>query len=123
MYDLTIEDYFAAAHSLREYNGNCENLHGHNWKIEVIVQAKKLDSLGLGIDFRILHKKIKETLALLDHKYLNELDAFKKQNPSTENISRFIYMDLKDKLKEFKNIRLKKVTSWEEAYAGASYYE
>ena len=118
-----VEDYFSGAHNLREYNGNCEKLHGHNWKIRIVVCTDTLDSLDIGIDFRDLKRHLKEVLDLMDHKYLNELDFFKKNNPTTENISKFIYTNLKDKLKKYKNSSLKKVISWEEVDAGAAYYE
>ncbi|MBU1078535.1 MAG: 6-carboxytetrahydropterin synthase QueD [Spirochaetes bacterium] len=123
MYELMVEDYFSGAHNLREYNGNCEKLHGHNWKIRIVVCTDTLDSLDIGIDFRDLKRHLKEVLDLMDHKYLNELDFFKKNNPTTENISKFIYTNLKDKLKKYKNSSLKKVISWEEVDAGAAYYE
>ncbi len=123
MYELAIDDSFSAAHELRGYNGDCEHLHGHNWKVRLIIQTKELNSTGLGIDFRELKKMLKEALQLLDHKHLNDLKAFEKDNPSTENISRFIYMDIKEKLKKHKNIRLKKIISWEEDDASAAFYE
>lgn len=123
MYELSIEDFFSAAHNLINYNGDCEQLHGHNWKVQVVVQTNKLNPEGLGIDFRELKKNLKETLSLLDHKYLNDLEAFQHDNPSTENISRFIYMNLKEKLKKYKDIQLKKIISWEEAGASAAFYE
>ncbi len=123
MYELIVEDYFAGAHNLREYNGNCEQLHGHNWKIQVIVETEKLDSLDLGIDFRELKKILKEVLNILDHKYLNDLDFFKENNPTTENISKYIYIELKDKFKRYTDIKLKKVVSWEEVDSAAAYYE
>ena len=72
-YDLTIHTHFAAAHNLINYQGDCENLHGHNWKVEVTVCARELDKAGLGIDFKILKRETKALLDELDHKYLNEL--------------------------------------------------
>lgn len=123
MYELSIEDFFSAAHNLINYNGDCEQLHGHNWKVRVVVQTNKLNPEGLGIDFRELKKKLNETLSLFDHKYLNDLEAFQHDNPSTENISRFIYMNLKEKLKKYKDIQLKKIISWEEVGASAAFYE
>ena len=98
MYELNIKDHFSAAHNLREYKGDCEKLHGHNWQVEVVVETEILNSEGLGIDFRLLSKYLKEIISILDHQYLNELEPFKKENPSTENISRFIYEKIKKKL-------------------------
>ncbi len=123
MYELAIEDHFSAAHNLRNYNGNCEQLHGHNYKVQAIIQTDKLDTIGLGFDFRELRTILKETMSLLDHKYLNDLKAFQVNNPSTENIARFIYMDLKEKLEKYKNIQLKKITCCEEHDSSAAYYE
>jgi len=123
MFELIIIDYFAAAHSLRGYNGNCENLHGHNWKVESIIEIDQLNNIDLGIDFRELKKMLKNTLSLVDHKYLNDLDYFKENNPSTENISKFIYLNFKKELTLFPLAKLKKVISWEEIDSGAAYFE
>ena len=90
MYHLTIHTSFAAAHNLLHYQGDCENLHGHNWKVEVTVKTEALNKSGLGIDFKILKKETKSLLGTLDHKYLNELPAFKDTSPSSENIARFL---------------------------------
>jgi len=88
MYELKIEDSFAAAHNLRGYRGQCEELHGHNWKVEVVVRADRLDSLGLAIDFQDIKKAAKGVLKKLDHTYLNDLPVFKECNPSSELISK-----------------------------------
>ncbi|NVN98277.1 MAG: 6-carboxytetrahydropterin synthase [Geobacteraceae bacterium] len=122
MYRLKIVTSFAAAHNLLNYHGDCENLHGHNWKVEVTVGALNLDKAGLGIDFKILKAKTKEQLALLDHKYLNELDCFKGQSPSSENISRFLYHEL-SRILNNDNVTVEMITVWESDNAAASYYE
>lgn len=123
MFELIIIDYFAAAHSLRGYQGNCENLHGHNWKVEVFLEAAKLNDIELGVDFRELKVHLKTVLSQLDHKYLNDVNFFKEHNPSTENISLFIYQNLQSLLKSYPHISLKKVISWEEIDSGAAYFE
>lgn len=120
MYHLTIYTHFAAAHNLVNYQGDCENLHGHNWKVEVTVSARELDKAGLGIDFKILKKETKEMLALLDHKYLNELSFFKDRSPSSENISRFLFEELSGRLNT-SNVTVTKVNVWESENACASY--
>ena len=120
MYELKIEDAFAAAHNLREYEGECEELHGHNWKIEVVVRAKKLNSIGLAIDFKDLKSATSEVLDKLDHVYLNNLDAFKEENPSSENIAKYIYEEVDAKIKD-SGARVYKVTAWESEKACASY--
>ena len=120
MYHLTILTHFAAAHNLLNYQGDCENLHGHNWKVEVTVATEELDSAGLGIDFKIIKKHTKEIMNYLDHKYLNDLDAFKGISPSSEHISRFIYDRLIDSLAEY-DVSLEKITVWESDNAYATY--
>jgi 6-pyruvoyltetrahydropterin/6-carboxytetrahydropterin synthase len=120
MYRLTIHTYFAAAHNLRNYQGDCENLHGHNWKVEVTVAARELDKAGLGIDFKILKRETKGMLDLLDHKYLNEIPPFDTLSPSSENMARFLFEKMGEKLNNA-NIRVEKVTVWESDHAHASY--
>ena len=122
MYRLKIITSFAAAHCLINYQGDCENLHGHNWKVEVTVTAINLDKAGLGIDFKQLKRETNELLNTLDHKYLNELEPFREISPSSENLSRFIYDKLSRKLNS-DNIQIQMVTVWESDNACASYYE
>jgi len=122
MYKLKIITSFAAAHNLMHYQGECENLHGHNWKVEVIVTAKKLDKAGLGIDFKVLKAETISLLKTLDHKYLNELSPFMELSPSSENIARYLYYALGERLND-DNIAIDMVTVWESDFAAASYYE
>jgi 6-pyruvoyltetrahydropterin/6-carboxytetrahydropterin synthase len=118
VYSIKIESYFSSAHSLRGYKGKCEDLHGHNWKVEVTLESAKLDKIGLLLDFHELKNKLNAILEKLDHKYLNNLAYFKKVNPTSENIAKFIYVSLKSKVKF-----LKSVTVWESHNSSASYYE
>ena len=122
MYELKIVSHFAAAHRLEDFHGACENLHGHNWKIEVYVQGKELGEDGLLLDFKIMKKKTEEILNGLDHKYLNELPPFRDKNPSSENIARYIF-DLLSKELNNENIKVSRVTAWESDTACATYYE
>lgn len=122
MYKLRIETSFAAAHCLIHYQGDCENLHGHNWKVEVTVTAKELDKSGLGIDFKVLKAETNALLKTLDHKYLNELPPFIENSPSSENIARYLYQELARKFNS-DNIKLTDVTVWESDFASASFYE
>lgn len=122
MFRLKICTSFAAAHCLVHYHGDCENLHGHNWKVEVAVTAKELDKAGLGIDFKILKAETNNLLKTLDHKYLNELTPFAEMSPSSENIARYLYFELGRALNS-ENITVEMVTVWESDFAGASYYE
>ncbi len=120
MYHLTIHSHFAAAHNLTQYKGECENLHGHNWKVEVTVSARELDKSGLGIDFKILKKETNGLLDRLDHTYLNEIEPFNERSPSSENIARYLFEQL-DSILNDGNVRIEKVNVWESEYACASY--
>lgn len=120
MYHLKIRTHFAAAHRLVNYQGECENLHGHNWNVEVTVTARELDAAGLGIDFKILKRHTKELLGELDHKYLNDLPPFLEISPSSEQIARFLFERLAATL-DNDNVRVATVTVWESEYACASY--
>ncbi len=119
MYELLIQTYFAAAHRLREYTGDCERLHGHNWRVDVVLRAPQLDRLGMVMDFRVAKRLIAEILDGFDHQYLNELDTFRELNPTTENIARTIFVALAAKLPA--EIAVAKVTAWESDLCGASY--
>jgi len=120
MYHLMIQTHFAAAHNLLNYQGDCENLHGHNWKIEVTVKAESLDAAGLGIDFKVLKKKTNIIMDRLDHKYLNDLEMFKGVSPSSEHISRYIFESLAEEMSEFE-VEVERITVWESDNACASY--
>lgn len=120
MYHLKILTDFAAAHNLINYQGDCENLHGHNWKVEVQVTARELNNAGLGIDFKILKRETKSLLERLDHKYLNDLPMFKDVSPSSERISKYLFDELGKTLND-NNVTVDCVTVWESDRACASY--
>ena len=122
MYELKIVSQVAAAHQLREFHGKCEQLHGHNWKIEVYVTGDTLGEDGLLIDFGLIKKDTKKVLKELDHKFLNELEPFKEENPSSENIAHYIYESLSQTLNN-DTIRISRVTAWESDTACATYME
>ena len=122
MYRLTIVSEFAAAHNLRNYDGECEKLHGHNWKVEASITAKELDSIGLALDFKVLKGKTEEILKGLDHVYLNEIPPFNMENPSSENLARFIFKKL-SKVINNEKVKVSMVKVWESERAGASYEE
>lgn len=121
MYELKTITQFGAAHQLRNYKGKCENLHGHNWKIEVYVKGENLDENGLLVDFKVIKDKTKEIIEELDHKFLNELECFRDINPSSENIARYIYESLERGLND-NRVKLSKVTAWESDSACATYW-
>ncbi len=122
MYELKIITRFAAAHQLRALKGGCENLHGHNWKVEVTVAGDRLGDDGLLIDFRVIKEHTKQIIDGLDHKFLNETGAFSTTEPSSENIARHIFETLTGRLR-VEGVRVKKVTAWESETACASYME
>lgn len=120
MYELKIITQFAAAHQIRGIEGGCERLHGHNWKVEVYISGDKLDENGLLIDFREIKEKTEVLMDELDHKFLNELDPFVTLNPSSENVSRYVFESLSRELNT-ENIQISKITVWESDSACASY--
>jgi len=122
MYELKIISHFAAAHQLRDFGGKCENLHGHNWKIEVYVTGKKLGNDGLLIDFHLVKRATENVLGELDHKFLNEMEYFNTTNPSSENIAHYIY-DLLGQELNSEDITVSKVSAWESDSACATYME
>lgn len=95
MFDIFIKTHFSAGHHLRDYPGDCEKPHGHNWNVEVTVRATELDSLGMGVDFRVIKEAVKKVMDTLDHRDLNDHPAFMDKNPSSENIAVYIYDSLK----------------------------
>ena len=95
MFDIFIKTYFAGAHHLRDYPGDCEKPHGHNWKVDVTVRATELDQCGMGIDFKVLKKHVKEVIDKLDHNDLNTLPAFLEKNPSSEHIAEFVFDEVR----------------------------
>ena len=121
MYEVTVEGSFSAAHNLRGYKKKCEKLHGHNWKVRVGILGTKLDRTGMLIDFRDVKDYLERILDKLDHKYLNEISHFKVTNPTSENIARFIYNELKAKL-ESSRYRVTSVTVWESDTTSATYF-
>lgn len=98
MYDIFIDTHFAGAHHLRDYPGSCEKPHGHNWKVKVTVRATALDQCGMGIDFKVLKKIVKEVIDKLDHNDLNTLPYFQDRNPSSEYIAEFIFSEVQSRL-------------------------
>lgn len=119
MFELKILTHFAAAHQLRMVAKKCENLHGHNWKVEVCVSGDALNSWGVLMDFGELKVHVAEVIDTLDHKFLNELPFF-KGNPSSENIAVYIAQALAAKL-EGTDVRVSRVTTWESDDACATY--
>jgi len=118
MHEVKTEAHFSSAHRLLNYEGQCENLHGHNWKVEVYAQGDKLDKSNILIDFKFLKKVLKEVLDTLDHKFLNELEQFNDLSPSSEMIAKYIFVEIKKHLPQ-----ITKVCVWETPTSRASYWE
>jgi 6-pyruvoyltetrahydropterin/6-carboxytetrahydropterin synthase len=121
MFEITVISNFSGAHRLRYLHGKCEELHGHNWKVEVSVVSNRLNKEGVVIDFKILKQKVEKVLERLDHTYLNDLPYFSGREPSSENIAKYIFDRLKTELKGHHAI-LKEVTAWESETSCATYF-
>ena len=122
MYELKVITDFAAAHKLRNFRGECEKLHGHNWRIEVVLSGDRLNEAGLLIDFKDVKTAANNILGDLDHSYLNDLPQFKNENPSSENIAAYLFQRLSTELNN-SHLKITKVTAWESDSACASYGE
>ena len=118
MYSLKVEGTFSSAHNLRGYKGKCEDLHGHNWRVVICAKSNDLDNIGMVLDFKYLKKELNAVLEEMDHKYLNKLSYFKKVNPTSENIAKYIFNELKTRIS-----LLKSVTVWENSTSAATYEE
>src|ERR1051326_4533668 len=115
MYEVTVEESFAAGHYLRNYKGECENPHGHNYKVRVTLRGRELDHAGLLLDFRELKEIMKPIIERLDHHMLNDLEPFTELNPSAENLARYFYEQTRSRLQSLTQGRVGvlDVTIWE----------
>ncbi len=121
-YNLKILTDFAAAHYLRNYEGVCSRLHGHNWKVEVNVTATVLDAVGMGVDFNVIKDATRELIGQLDHYNLNDLPPFDRINPTAENIAAYLYSELGKALND-DTVKVSAVTLWETDRACVTYTE
>ena len=119
MYEVMIRSRFAAAHHLRGYAGQCESLHGHNWLVEVGVAGPDLDPIGMLLDFKLLKQRVKACLQELDHTLLNDHEAFKERNPTSENLARWVHDQVASGLAA--GLRVTAVRVWESEDAVATY--
>lgn len=122
VYEIYVKDHFAAAHSLKGYDGNCSNMHGHNWIVEAYIQCTKLNKLGIGVDFRDVKGIVKDVLSKLDHTNLNEVVEFSSINPTSENISKFLDTELSRRLNT-EHVTVTKVMVFESPGCGSAYRE
>ena len=125
MFEVTVEDSFAAGHYLRNYKGKCENPHGHNYKVRVTLRGAELDKAGLLLDFKDLKEVMRQVIDRLDHQMLNEIDPFTSLNPSAENLARYFYDQASTRLQSLTNGRVlvSDVTIWETDSTTARYSE
>lgn len=122
-YEVMIERNFSSAHQLRGYKGKCENLHGHNYKVEIFARGEELNNIGLLIDFGDLKKAADEIVAYLDHRNLNELPPFDEElNPSAENIAAYFHEYLNSRIAD-ERVRVYKVRCYETPTSVATFVD
>ena len=121
MFEVTIEETFAAGHALRNYRGKCENVHGHNYRCQVTPEGAELDHIGLLVDFVELKRVVHGVLDRMDHQWLNEFPPFDVLNPSAENMARYIFEQVSEGLKTREGVRVGLVRLWETDTANATY--
>ena len=120
-YEVKVVTSFAAAHNLRNFKGRCENLHGHNWKVEVVLRGDQLNESDLLLDFSEVKAETNKILDELDHSYLNDIPYFQEKNPSSENIARYIFDRLMPAVRD-KGVTVYSVSAWESSNSCATYY-
>jgi 6-pyruvoyltetrahydropterin/6-carboxytetrahydropterin synthase len=125
MFQVTVEDTFAAGHFLRNYRGKCENPHGHNYKVRVTLEGQDLDKAGLLLDFKDLKDVMKHVIDRLDHQMINDVEPFTVLNPSAENLAKYFYQETNAKLKVTSNgrVHVRDVTVYETDTTTATYFE
>jgi 6-pyruvoyltetrahydropterin/6-carboxytetrahydropterin synthase len=120
MFEVSVEQTFAAGHALRDYRGKCENVHGHNYRVLVTIQGPELDSIGLLVDFVELKKLMNSVIDRLDHQFINDLAPFDAINPSAENMAKYFYEEIAAGL-GVSPVRVSEVKLWETDTASATY--
>ncbi|HMK30429.1 MAG TPA: 6-carboxytetrahydropterin synthase QueD [Terriglobales bacterium] len=125
MFEVSVEESFAAGHALRGYRGKCENPHGHNYKVRITLLGEQLDNIGLLYDFKDLKAAMGEIIDRLDHQYLNDVAPFTALNPSAENMAKYFYQEASARLREATQgrVRVKEVRVWETDTTTATYFE
>jgi|SRR5580704_14578463 6-pyruvoyltetrahydropterin/6-carboxytetrahydropterin synthase len=122
MFEVTVEQTFAAAHALRNYKGGCETVHGHNFKVQVVISGERLDDTGLLVDFIDVKSLMGRVMARLDHQFLNEIAPFDVKNPSAENIAEYFYSQMTSGLEDTPvPVRIREVKIWETEIQSATY--
>jgi len=122
MYTLTTMVEFSSAHTLVGHSGPCKKMHGHNWKVEVEITGEKLDKIGMVVDFKEIRKATNLVVDELDHEFLNNLEPFSEDNPTAENIARYIFIKLSEEFSN-KNVKVNSIKLWETDKSAVSYKE
>jgi len=123
MFQVRVDESFSAGHALRGYKGKCENVHGHNYKVRIILEGPGLDSIGLLYDFTHLKRVIREIVGGVDHKFLNDQAPFDVINPSAENLAKFFYDETSRQMNAMpEGARIARVTVWETDTTSATYW-
>jgi 6-pyruvoyltetrahydropterin/6-carboxytetrahydropterin synthase len=113
MFEVSVEQTFAAGHALRGYKGKCENVHGHNYKVRLTIAGEELDSIGLLVDFVEVKRAMKQVIEYLDHRFMNDLPPFDAINPSAENLARYFYDEVGRHLSASVPVKISEVKVWE----------
>ena len=122
MFEVSVDQTFAAGHALRNYKGSCENVHGHNFRVQVTIEGERLDDTGMLVDFLDVKKSMQDVIARLDHRFLNDIPPFDVKNPSAENIAEHFYETMsRDLDKNPVAIRIREVKVWETDIQSAAY--
>jgi len=120
MFEVKVTDQFSASHQLKGYDGACENLHGHNWQVAVVVKSPELDSMGVVVDFEEVKRVLREVLEEFDHSNINQLPEFSQKNPTAEYIAEYIHRRMKDQFSS-NGMKITSVSVWETKDACATF--
>lgn len=121
MFEVSVQESFAAGHALRNYKGKCENVHGHNYRVEVTVQGAQLNDIGLLVDFLEVKRIVRGIIERLDHHFINDLAPFDVLNPSAENLAKYFYDQIASALAAENGVRVHQIKIWETDVTSAIY--
>ena len=122
MFEVSVEQVFAAGHALRNYKGKCENVHGHNFRVQVTIEGERLDETGMLVDFLDVKGLMQDVIERLDHQFLNEVSPFDVKNPSAENIAEYFHQEMTGGLSTTPvPVRIREVKVWETDIQSATY--
>ena len=121
MFEVSVEETFAAGHALRNYRGKCENVHGHNYKVQLTVRGGELDGAGLLVDFVELKRVLNQVIDRLDHRFLNDVPPFDVLNPSAENMARYFHEEVSRGMGARQGVAVSEVKIWETDTSCATY--